>query len=100
MEGKRIGGCAVIFFRTEMRNIMENIIYIGASAVRQAAMRNKKENKSEEPKSFKEQIAEMAKYKSPKEMTLQEYRQYLREKINRTILPFCGDHLDLSLIHI
>ncbi len=97
MEGKRIGGCAVIFFRTEMRNIMENIIYIGASAVRQAAMRNKKENKSEEPKSFKEQIAEMAKYKSPKEMTLQEYRQYLREKINRTILPFCGDHLDVTV---
>ena len=47
---------------------MENMIYIGASTVKQAAMRNKKENKTEEPKSFKEQIAEMAKYKSPKEM--------------------------------
>lgn len=78
-------------------DIMENMIYIGASTVRQAAMRKKKENKTEEPESFKEQIAEMAKYKSPKEMTLQEYRQYLREKTNRTILPFCGDKFDATV---
>ncbi len=125
MEGKRIGGALLLFSgqtadrsafmpnrqhigkergdsllyreKTEWRVIMKNMIYIGAASVNQAAMTNKKENKTEEPKSFKEQIAEMAKYKSPKEMTLQEYRQYLREKINRTILPFCGDNLHVSV---
>lgn len=69
---------------------MEHTIYVGTVSRTHASFLKKPEAKTDKPKGFKEQIAEMAKYKSPKEMTLEEYRQYLKEKINKTVLPLCG----------
>ena len=46
--------------------------------------------KAEEPKGFKEQMEELAKYKSPKEMTLLEYKNYLKEKIKKMMPPLMG----------
>lgn len=66
---------------------MEHTIYVGAVSRTHASFSKRTENKTDEPKGFKEQVAELAKNKSPKEMTLHEYRQYLRDKINNSSLP-------------
>ncbi len=56
--------------------------------------------KADEPKGFKEQMEELAKYKSPKEMTLLEYKNYLREKIMDRMPPLMGavicEHVEFS----
>lgn len=51
---------------------------------------NSQVKKPERPKGFKEQILELAKDKSPREMTLAEYREYIKEKIEKTVLPVAG----------
>lgn len=61
---------------------------------------NTEEEKAEAPKGFKEQIEELAKYKSPKEMTLLEYKNYLKEKIKKMMPPLMGavlcEHVEFS----
>lgn len=46
---------------------------------------------------FLNQMQKLAKSKDPKEMTLAEYRDYIREKVQKSVLPFCGGELSVSV---
>ena len=81
---------------------MENMIYVGINAQNQVEY-SRVENKKTEgchmgrPKGFLEHVAERAGTKSPSEMTLVEYRQYLKEKIGRSVRLICGERFPCSV---
>ncbi len=70
---------------------MKSEICAGAAMLSFGGCAVKKEERErcreEAPQSFKEQIMEAAMKKSPQEMTLHEYRQYIQEKIKK-MFPF------------
>lgn len=57
------------------------------------------EKEAEKPKGFKEQIEQLAKEKKPCEMTLKEYREYLKEKIQK-MCPFADRMSAVVSIHV
>lgn len=57
------------------------------------------EQETEKPKGFKEQIEQLAKEKKPCEMTLKEYREYLKEKIQK-MCPFATQMTAMVSIQI
>lgn len=67
-----------------------NTVYAGYILRTEAYMKSgRTEQETEKPKGFKEQIEQLAKEKKPCEMTLKEYREYLKEKIQK-MCPFAN----------
>lgn len=81
---------------------MQNMIYVGINSQRHVEYKKTEDKKTDEKKSganmiFLEQMEELAKSKDPKEMTLAEYRDYIKEKVRKNVLPFCGGGFSVSV---
>lgn len=81
---------------------MENMIYVGVNAQNQVEYSRAENKKTEErnagrPKGFMEHIKERARTKAPGEMTLVEYRQYLKDKIGKSVRLICGERFPFSV---
>lgn len=90
---------------------MENGVCVKSAVSARISYAVKKEESEgqgvEKPRSFKEQIMEAALQKSPREMTLLEYRQYIQQKIEKMfpLLPKLSLVLvvnisDMALVHM
>lgn len=103
MEGKTLNICCSYFFIEKGgSDNMENMIYVGINAQNQVEYSRVENKKTEDrhtgrPKGFLEHVAERAGTKSPSEMTLVEYRQYLKEKIGRSVRLICGERFPCSV---
>lgn len=81
---------------------MQNIIYTSINSQNQVEYTRTEDKRADERKGganmiFLEQMEKLAKNKDPKEMTLAEYRDYIKEKVRKNVLPFCGGSLSVSV---
>lgn len=81
---------------------MQTVIYTSIHSQNQVEY-TRTENKKADERSgganmiFLEQMEKLAKNKDPKEMTLAEYRDYIKEKARKNVLAFCGGGLSVSV---
>lgn len=81
---------------------MQTVIYTSINSQKQVEYTRTEDKKADDKKSsanmiFLEQMEKLAKNKGPKEMTLAEYRDYIKEKVRKNVLPFCGGELSVSV---
>lgn len=81
---------------------MQTVIYTSINSQKQVEYTRTEDKKVGERNSsanmiFLEQMKSLAKNKESKEMTLAEYRDYIKEKVRKNVLPFCGGELSVSV---
>lgn len=81
---------------------MQTVIYTSINSQNQVEYTRTEDKKADGRKDganmvFLEQMEKLAKNKDPKEMTLAEYRDYIKEKVSKNMLLFSGSGLSASV---